>query len=142
MILRSQRIGAQCKAALCRSLLGAALPQLAQNSRAHRTGNPAGGGVARPAIVADHHLTDAARGDLSAGRSHAIAVAERSAAGWQLVAFQNMVPVPHWTGAPARGARCQARACVRMSIARDTTVPVPAARRLTGRPRGASPSVR
>ena len=40
----------------------------------------------------DAKMTDAAGAPFGPGHAHALAVAERQAAGWRIVAFQNMVP--------------------------------------------------
>jgi uncharacterized protein (TIGR02246 family) len=40
----------------------------------------------------EHHLTDAAGVTFPPGHTHGIAVAERTPVGWQIVAFQNMLP--------------------------------------------------
>jgi uncharacterized protein (TIGR02246 family) len=41
----------------------------------------------------DAHMTNAAGEPFGPRHTHAMAVAERQAAGWRIVAFQNMVPV-------------------------------------------------
>jgi uncharacterized protein (TIGR02246 family) len=41
----------------------------------------------------DAHMTDAAGEPFGPKHAHAMAVAERQADGWRIVAFQNMVPV-------------------------------------------------
>jgi uncharacterized protein (TIGR02246 family) len=43
----------------------------------------------------DARMTDASGKPFGPKRAHAMAVAERQAGGWRILAFQNMVPVEH-----------------------------------------------